>query len=128
MILRLANFFQTTARFGILVLGFTMVSIAIFSGALRSGITIANILTHLPDALPWFLLLFTLFLAWDYELIGGLVILALGLGGLFYFQANDQAAIISFFSEVMLMWAIISFALMFILSWFIRRMYELSFA
>jgi hypothetical protein len=123
MILRLANFFQTTARFGILVLGFTMVSIAIFSGALRNGITIANILSHLPDALPWFLLLFTLMLAWEYELIGGLIILVLGLGGLYYFQASS----IGLISEVMLMWVIISFALMFILSWAIRQVHALSY-
>lgn len=127
MLLSLANFFRSTARFGILVLGFTMVSIAIFSGALRSGITISNILAHLPDALPWILLLFTLLLAWEYELIGGLIILGLGLGGLYYFQASDQAAITSFFTEAMLMWGIILFASLFILSWFTRQMNELSF-
>ncbi len=123
MILRLANFFQTTARFGMLVLGFTMVSVAIFSGAIRSGITIANMLSHLPDALPWTLLLFTLILAWEYELVGGLVILVLGLGGLYYFQASSTGLI----SEVILMWAITSFGILFIMSWFIRQMYELSF-
>ena len=123
MILSIANFFQTTARFGILVLGFTMVSVAIFSGAIRSGITIANILNHLPDALPWILLLFTLILAWEYELIGGIIMLLLGLGGLYYFQASSQGII----SEAMLMWAIILFAVLFILSWSIRQMHELSF-
>jgi len=127
MLLSIANFFRSTARFGILVLGFTMVSIAIFSGALKSGITISNILSHLPDALPWILLLFSLLLAWEFELIGGLVILGLGLGGLYYFQASGQAVITKFFTEVTLMWGIILFASLFILSWFTRQMHDLSF-
>lgn len=124
MILNIADIFRSIGRFGILVLGFTMVSIAIFSGALRSGITIANILSHLPDALPWLLLLFTLLLAWEYELVGGLIIAILGFAGLYYFSAGNQAVVVNIFSEVMLMWAIIILGITFILSWVLRQISE----
>lgn len=124
MILNIADIFRSIGRFGILVLGFTMVSIAIFSGALRSGITIANILSHLPDALPWLLLLFTLLLAWEYELVGGIIITILGLGGLYYFSAGNQTVVVNIFSEAMLMWAVIIFGISFILSWALRQIFE----
>ena len=121
MILNIANFFRAFARFGTILLGFTMVSIAIFTGAIKYGITIENILRNLPNALPWLLL--TLLLAWEYELLGGIVMILLGLGGIYYLQSSLHASQ----TEIYLMWAIISLAVSFILSWSIRQMYELSY-
>ena len=123
MILNIANFFRAFARFGTILLGFTMISIAIFTGAIKYGITIENILRNLPNALPWFLLLLTLLLAWEYELLGGIVMILLGLGGIYYLQSSLHTSQ----TEIYLMWAIILFAVSFILSWAIRQMYELSF-
>ncbi|MBN1651378.1 MAG: hypothetical protein JW857_08620 [Bacteroidales bacterium] len=117
MLLSLANFFQSIARYGILIIGFGMVSIAIFTGAINYGITIDNILRNLPDAIPWFLLLVTLFLAWDFELIGGLVMLILGLGGIFYMQASNDATLPQF----TIMLSITIFAVFFIVSWALRQ-------
>ncbi len=124
MILSLANFFQTIARFGMLLIGLTMVSIAIFTGALNYGITIDNILRNLPDSIPWFLLLVTLYLAWEFELIGGLILLGLGLGGIFYMQASNHATL----PQTTIMVAITFFAISFILSWGLRQIRELRFA
>lgn len=124
MIQSLANFFQTIARFGVLLIGMTMVSIAIFTGALNYGITIDNILRNLPNSIPWFLLLFTLLIAWDFELIGGLILLLLGIGGIFYMQASNQANL----PQATIMWGIVLFAILFIFSWSLRRINELSFA
>ncbi len=122
MLLTLANFFQSIARYGILIIGFSMVSIAIFTGAINYGITIDNILRNLPDAIPWFLLLVTLFLAWDFELIGGLVMLILGLGGIFYMQASNDATMPQF----TIMMAITIFAVCFIISWALRQVRQFS--
>lgn len=123
MLLSLANFFQSIARYGILIIGFSMVSIAIFTGAINYGITIDNILRNLPDAIPWFLLLVTLFLAWDFELIGGLVMLILGLGGIFYMQASNDATLPQF----TIMLAITIFSVFFIISWGLRQLRAFSF-
>ncbi|MBN2222594.1 MAG: hypothetical protein JW708_10345 [Vallitaleaceae bacterium] len=107
-----------------MVLGFTMVSIAIFTGAIRYGITIDNILRNLPDALPWFLLLFTLLLAWEYELIGGLLLLLLGIGGLFYISSSGHTPVY----QIYLMRTIMILSLGFIISWAIRRLYYFTFS
>ncbi|MCD6091355.1 MAG: hypothetical protein J7J72_07625 [Bacteroidales bacterium] len=123
MILSLANFFQHIARYGILIIGFSMVSIAIFTGAINYGITIDNILRNLPDAIPWFLILVTLYLAWEFELIGGLIMLGLGLGGIFYMQASNDATI----PQLTIMIAITIFAVSFIVSWSLRQIGELRF-
>jgi zinc transporter ZupT len=100
-----------------------MVSIAIFTGAINYGITIDNILRNLPDAIPWFLLLVTLYIAWDYELIGGLVLLVLGLGGIFYMQASNHSTMPQF----TIMLAITIFAISFILSWAFRQIGEVRY-
>jgi succinate dehydrogenase/fumarate reductase cytochrome b subunit len=122
MPLSLANLFRSIARLGIIILGVSMISISIFTGALKYGITIANILRNLPEALPWFLLLFTLLLAWEYELIGGILLLLLGLGGIFYMQSSNHASL----PQTSIMLAVIVFAFLFILSWLIRRLYYLK--
>ena len=117
MIRSLANFFQTSARFGMLLIGTTMISMAIFTGALNYGITIDNILRNLPDAIPWFLLLVVLFLAWDFELVGGLIFVLLGLGGIFYMQASNHATI----PQVSIMWSIVFLGIFFMLSLSLRN-------
>ncbi len=119
MPINIANFLRTVARMGVLLLGVTMISVSIFTGALKYGITIANILRNLPEALPWFLLLFTLLLAWEYELMGGILLLLLGLGGVFYMQTSNHASL----PQTSIMLAVIIFAFLFILSWLIRRLY-----
>lgn len=124
MLLSLANLFRNIARFGILLLGFTMVSIAIFTGAIRYGITIDSILRNLPDALPWFLLLFTLVLAWEYELIGGILILFLGFGGMLYISSAGHTPVY----QIYLMRTIMLLSLGFIISWAIRRLYYFNFS
>ncbi len=123
-LLNLSDFFRTLGRFGTLLLGFTMVSISIFTGAIKYGITFDNILRNLPDALPWFLLLFTLLLAWEYELLGGLVMFLLGIFGFYYIQHSAHGT--SF--QIYLMYGVLFLSLMFILSWSAERMYELSYA
>ena len=124
MIQSIANLFRSIARFSLLLIGMTMVSIAIFTGALNYGITIDNILRNLPDAIPWFLLLFSLYIAWEFELVGGIIILLLGLGGIFYMQASNHSTL----PQETIMWGIILSATLFILSWSLRRLAVLKFA
>lgn len=124
MIQSVANLFRSIARFTLLLLGMTMVSIAIFTGALNYGITIENILRNLPDAVPWFLLLFSLYIAWESELVGGIIILLLGLGGIFYMQASNHSTL----PQETIMWGIVMSAILFILSWSLRRLMVFNFA
>lgn len=118
MIQSVANLFRSIARFTLLLLGMTMISIAIFTGALNYGITIENILRNLPDAVPWFLLLFSLYIAWESELVGGIIILLLGLGGIFYMQASNHSTL----PQETIMWGVVMSATFFILSWSLRRL------
>ena len=122
MLQSLANFFQSIARFMMLFIGMTMVAVSIFTGALNYGITIDNMLRNLPDSIPWFLVLFTLLIAWDFELVGGLIFLILGLGGIFYMQASNNATL----PQETIMWAVVLSGGLFILSWSIRRVRVLS--
>lgn len=122
MLQSLAYFFQSIARFMMLLIGMTMVAISIFTGTLNYGITIDNMLRNLPDSIPWFLVLFTLLIAWDFELVGGLIFLILGLGGIFYMQASNNATL----PQETIMWAIVFSGILFILSWTIRRVRMLS--
>lgn len=124
MIQSVANLFRSIARFTLLLLGMTMVSISIFTGALNYGITIDNILRNLPDAIPWFLLLFSLYIAWESELVGGIILLLLGLGGIFYMQASNHSTL----PQETIMWGIVMSATLFILSWSLRRLMIFNFA
>lgn len=124
MIQSVANLFRSIARFTLLLLGMTMVSISIFTGALNYGITIDNILRNLPDAIPWFLLLFSLYIAWESELVGGIILLLLGLGGIFYMQASNHSTL----PQETIMWGIVMSATLFILSWSLRRLMVFNFA
>lgn len=124
MLQSLANFLQSIARFMMLLIGMTMVAISIFTGALNYGITIDNMLRNLPDAIPWFLLLFTLLIAWEFELVGGLIFLFLGLGGIFYMQASNDATL----PQETIMWVIVFSGALFLLSWSLRQIRTLSLA
>ena len=123
MLVSLANFLRNVARFGTLFLSLCMISIAIFTGALNYGITIDTILRNLPNALPWFLLLSTLYLSWEYELLGGLIMLFLGFGALYYLNYNSHSTN----TELFLIYGIILFALLFILSWMIKQIYSYTY-
>lgn len=124
MTLGIANFFRGFARFGVLLIGMSMISVTIFTGALNYGITISSILINLPSSIPWWLLLFTLLIAWDFELIGGLAMLIVGIIGVMYVQASNNALII----ETAIVWLTVMFAIFFMLSWSIRRFFVFSYA
>lgn len=124
MTLGIANFFRGFARFGVLLIGMSMISVTIFTGALNYGITISSILINLPSSIPWWLLLFTLLIAWDFELIGGLAMLIVGIIGVMYVQASNNALII----ETAIVWLTVMFAIFFMLSWTIRRFFVFSYA
>ncbi|MFH0999515.1 MAG: hypothetical protein V1783_01620 [Bacteroidota bacterium] len=124
MTLGIANFFRGFARFGVLLIGMSMISVTIFTGALNYGITISSILINLPSSIPWWLLLFTLLIAWDFELIGGLAMLIVGIIGVMYVQASNNALII----ETAIVWLTVMFAIFFMLSWAIRRFFVFSYA
>jgi len=124
MILSIANIFRSIARFGIIILGFTMISISIFTGALKYGITFDNILRNLPEALPWFLVLFTLLLAWEYEILGGIILFLLGIFGIYYFHATAHSTMVLIY----MMWAVLTFGAFFIISGLLHNFHRLSYS
>jgi len=115
--LNIADFFRNLARFGTLLIGFSMVCLTLCEGAISYGISIEYILWNLPNAIPYFLLLLTLLIAWDYELLGGLTMLILGIGVKYYLNAIS----FGFNLDTVLELILILFSFSFIGSWIIRK-------
>lgn len=122
--LNLADFLRNLARFGTLLLGFSMICVTLFQGAISYGISIEYILWNLPNALPYFLLLFTLLIAWDYELAGGVIMLVLGIAAKYYLHSNTHSSNL----DAILVITTIVFSLSFIGSWIIRKIHSITLA
>lgn len=57
------------------------------SGAESFGGGWKGVLTNLPNALPWFLLLVFIYLTWHFEIVGAVLILLVGAATIFFFDA-----------------------------------------
>ncbi|MCD6089962.1 MAG: hypothetical protein J7J72_00545 [Bacteroidales bacterium] len=107
--------FRKIARYTSLTLGVLVFVFALISGSVEYGGGIQGIIKNSPNALPWLLFLLLVFVAWKWEVVGGIVIIILGLSFLYVF--NFPSA--HFFSTA----SIISFLIIFIgvcyiLSWY----------
>ena len=75
------------SRTALMVLAAFWFGFGLLSGAERFGGGFTGVLTNLPNALPWFLLLVFVYLSWHYEIISGVLIIAVGLVSLFFYNA-----------------------------------------
>lgn len=118
----LASFLRNIARFGTLLIGFSMVCFTLCEGAINYGISIEYILWNLPNAIPYFLLLLTLLISWEHELLGGLAMLILGISVKYYLNAYS----FGFNLNTMLELLLILFSFSFIGSWIIRKIHSFT--
>jgi hypothetical protein len=81
-----ANILRNIARYTLLVLGILVFIFALLSGSEKLGGGITGIIKNSPNAIPWVLLLVLIFVAWKWELIGGIIITLLGLFLLYFFN------------------------------------------
>lgn len=116
--IKTANIFRNTARYSLLVIGVLVFIFALLSGAESKGGGVMGIIKNSPNALPWVLLLFLVYVAWKWELVGGIIITALGLFLFYFFNfAGNNFFLFTFILTLL----IILLGSFFILSWYLRK-------
>ncbi len=116
--LKTANILRNTARYSLLVIGILVFIFALLSGSEDYGGGFAGIVKNSPNALPWLLLLALVYVAWKWELIGGIIITALGFVMMYFFNFNGQNFFVSTFILTIL---IIALGSCFMVSWYLRK-------
>ncbi len=113
-----ANILRRTARYPLLFLAILTFLFALLSGSEGFGGGIMGIIKNSPNALPWALLLFVIYIAWKRELLGGIIITLMGFAMLYFFNIRGQNFFMATFILTLL---IIIFGSFFILSWYLRK-------
>lgn len=116
--LKTANILRNTARYTLLVLGILVFIFALLSGSEEYGGGISGIIKNSPNALPWLVLLVLIFVAWKWELVGGIIITVLGFAMLYFFNFRGSNFFLVTFILTLL---IITLGSFFILSWYLRK-------
>jgi hypothetical protein len=115
--LLLAKYLRGIAKYTLLVVFSLTFVFALLSGSGDYGGGIKGIIQNSTNSAPWLIFLVLLFVAWKWELIGGILITLLGFGALYFFcfpwKGLESAFYLSLF--------IIIFGSLFIISWFLRR-------
>lgn len=116
--IRTANIFRNIARYSFLVIGVLIFIFAILSGAEEQGGGIMGIIKNSPNALPWALLLILVYVAWKWELVGGIIITVFGLFLFYFFNFGGNNFFLFTFILTLLIILLGSF---FTLSWYLRK-------
>ena len=88
---------QKMAKFGLLFTGVVFFVFAFFSGAETYGGGIVGLIYNFPNTLPWLIVLFITYIAWRWELIGGILVFFLGVGTFFFFNVYETKSLFAFF-------------------------------
>lgn len=113
-----ANILRNTARYTLLVLGVLVFIFALLSGSGEYGGGISGIIKNSPNALPWLILLIIIFIAWKWELVGGIIITLLGIAMLLFFIIFGNNFFLATFILILLIIILGSF---FIISWYLTK-------
>lgn len=116
--LLLAKYLRGIARYTLLVVLGLVFIFALLSGSGDYGGGIKGIIRNSMNALPWLILLIILFVAWKWELIGGILITLVGLAAMYFFNFTGRNF---FWFTFFLCLGIIIFGSFFIISWYLRR-------
>ena len=104
------------ARTLLVALTLVWFSFALLSGAAEYGEGIAAVVRNLPNALPWLALFVVVYIAFRWELAGGLLVVAAGFVSVVFFDAPNSPPVLL---AVSLPMVVFGFAL--ILCWFLDR-------
>jgi hypothetical protein len=91
----LSKILNYSSRILLIIISVFWFVFALLSGAEEYGGGIKGILKNSPNALPWLILFFFVFLAWKKKLIGGIVILLIAVFTLFMFDHPTALLLIS---------------------------------
>ncbi len=115
--LLLAKYLRGIARYTLLIVFSLTFVFALLSGSGDYGGGIKGIIQNSPNSAPWLIFLVLLFIAWKWELIGGILITLLGFGAIYFFCFPWKGFEFAFFLSLV----IIIFGSFFIISWYLRR-------
>ena len=87
---KISIFLRYFARTVLLILGILLFIFSLLSGTERLGGGIIKIIYNSPNALPWLILLIFIFIAFKWEILGGLLILSMGVFTVFFFNTSDN--------------------------------------
>lgn len=116
--LTVANYLRNISRYILLIITVLTLVFALLSGAEINGGGVYGIIHNSPNALPWLILLAMIYVAWKWELIGGVIISLSGIFMMYYFHVFS-----SNFHVITLILTLMIFLLgtFFIISWYLRR-------
>jgi len=84
---KLAKYLRNTARTILLIISIFFFVFALLSGAEEYGGGLMGVVKNSPNALPWLLLLILIYVAWKWELVGGVLVALMGVGTIFFFHS-----------------------------------------
>lgn len=116
-----ANILRNIARYTMLTIGILLFVFALLSGSEEYGGGLMGIVKNSPNAAPWLGLLVFVFIAWKWELPGGILITALGLFVTWFMSIRGNNFNIIPFIFFLL---IITMGVFFLVSWYLRRNFE----
>lgn len=116
--LLMAKYIRGIARYTLLPVLTLVMIFAMLSGSGDYGGGIKGILHNSMNASPWLLLLVILFIAWKWELIGGILITGLGMFAMYFFNFPWKG--FDRFPFFLCLFIII-FGSFFLVSWYLRR-------
>jgi len=116
--LKTANLLRNIARYTLLVVGILVFLFALASGSEAYGGGIMGIIKNSPNAIPWVALLVLVYVAWKWELIGGIIITLFGLAAIYFFSFRGSNFFVSTFILTILITVLGTF---FLLSRYLER-------
>ncbi|MDX2442781.1 MAG: hypothetical protein QNK30_03165 [Bacteroidales bacterium] len=117
-----ANILRNIARYTMLTIGILLFVFALLSGSEEYGGGLMGIIKNSPNAAPWLGLLVFVFIAWKWELPGGILIVSLGLFVTWFMSIRGNNFYIIPFIFFLL---IITMGVFFLVSWYLRKNIEL---
>ncbi len=116
--IKIANILRNLSRFSMLTISILVTIFALLSGSEDYGGGITGIIKNSPNAIPWLVLLVLIYIAWKWELIGGILITIFGLFLMYFFNFNESSFHIVPFILTLL---VVVFGSLFITSWYLRK-------
>jgi hypothetical protein len=89
---------------------------ALLSGSEEYGGGLKGILMNSPNAIPWLIMFGLIYVAWKWELIGGIIITIMGLFTIFMFDTYEY-----FISFITISLPFIIIGAIFILNWYFKK-------
>ncbi len=120
--IKTANWFRNIARYAMLIIGVLIFVFALLSGAEEYGGGLRGIIKNSLNALPWIALMVIVFVAWKWELVGGVLIILVGIFAYWFMSFRGNNINVAPFIIFLL---IILMGEFFLISWYLRRKNEI---